>query len=40
VPADVRAGIDTSALEAGGATSTLLGLKDGRRIGGGSTRSR
>jgi hypothetical protein len=33
VPADVRAAIDASALQAGGATAQLLGLQDGRRIG-------
>src|SRR5215831_5328508 len=33
VPADIRADIDVAALQAGGATATMLGLNDGRRIG-------
>jgi len=33
VPADIRAQVDAAALAAGGATATMLGLKDGRRIG-------
>jgi hypothetical protein len=33
VPADIRANIDAAALQPGGATATMLGLKDGRRIG-------
>jgi membrane-bound lytic murein transglycosylase B len=33
VPADVRRGIDVTALQPGGATAQLLGLGDGRRIG-------
>ena len=33
VPADIRATIDAAALQPGGATATLLGLPDGRRIG-------
>ncbi len=33
VPDDVRARVDTAALQPGGATAALLGLPDGRRIG-------
>jgi hypothetical protein len=33
VPADIRATIDTAALQPGGATAALLGLPDGTRIG-------
>ena len=33
VPADIRASIDATALQPGGATAQLLGLPDGRRIG-------
>jgi membrane-bound lytic murein transglycosylase B len=33
VPADVRSGIDRAALQPGGATASLLGIADGRRIG-------
>jgi hypothetical protein len=33
VPADIRADVDAAALQAGGATAAMLGLKDGRRIG-------
>jgi hypothetical protein len=33
VPADIRARIDPAALQPGGAAATLLGLKDGRRVG-------
>ena len=33
MPADIRAQVDAAALAAGGATATMLGLKDGRRIG-------
>ena len=33
VPADIRAAIDTDALQPGGATAGLLGLAGGRRIG-------
>jgi hypothetical protein len=33
VPAEIRADIDAAALQAGGATAMMLGLKDGRRIG-------
>ena len=33
VPADIRASIDATALQPGGATAQLLGLQDGRRIG-------
>jgi CHAP domain/Transglycosylase SLT domain len=33
VPPDIRAGIDAAALQPGGATATMLALKDGRRIG-------
>jgi hypothetical protein len=33
VPADVRASIDATALQPGGATAQLLGLPDGRRVG-------
>jgi hypothetical protein len=32
VPADVRAHVDVAALRPGGATATMLGLMDGRRI--------
>jgi membrane-bound lytic murein transglycosylase B len=33
VPADVRSRVDRTALQPGGATATLLGITDGRRIG-------
>jgi membrane-bound lytic murein transglycosylase B len=33
VPADVRGHVDRAALQPGGATATLLGISDGRRIG-------
>jgi membrane-bound lytic murein transglycosylase B len=33
VPADLRARVDAAALQPGGATATLLGLQDGRRLG-------
>ena len=33
VPADVRRHVDVGALAPGGATATLLGLRDGRRLG-------
>jgi membrane-bound lytic murein transglycosylase B len=33
VPADVRSRIDRAALQPGGATASLLGITDGRRIG-------
>jgi hypothetical protein len=33
VPANIRADVDAAALQAGGATVTMLGLKDGRRTG-------
>jgi hypothetical protein len=33
VPADIRAAVDASALQPGGATAQLLNLPDGRRIG-------
>ena len=33
VPADVRSRIDRTALQPGGATASLLGITDGRRIG-------
>jgi membrane-bound lytic murein transglycosylase B len=33
VPADVRGRVDRAALRPGGATATLLGIADGRRIG-------
>lgn len=33
VPADLRSHVDQSALQPGGATATLLGIQEGRRIG-------
>jgi hypothetical protein len=33
VPDEVRAHVDTAALQPGGATAALLGLPDGRRSG-------
>ncbi len=33
MPGDIRSGIDAAVLQPGGATSALLGLPDGRRIG-------